>query len=92
MDSSQRPCPPPGLYELLAQPNWVTQPNAETKWNCGPCQVGTVPFERPPHFWAAPPSLVDLRYAERRDTGTLGPSSQANWCTARDVSCGQATY
>ena len=77
------------VVQLMQQPNWVTDADPETRKGCGPCQVGTIEFERPPHFWSGVPSLVDLEYAQRSRMGALGGNAnQTNWCEANDQLCG----
>lgn len=82
------------LAELMAQPNWYSDPNSETRLGSGPCQVGSVQVLRPPHFWSAQPSLAELSFRERELRGALGGpyQSQANWCVANDQCCGNKTW
>ena len=82
------PLPRSTVRELAQQPNWVTDPDPDARKGCGSCQVGTVVFERPPHFWGAQPTLVDLEFQTRRRLGALGGNgNQTGWCLANDALC-----
>lgn len=77
------------VASLASHPNWVTDPNPETRKGCGPCQVGTVVFEKPPRFWGARPTLPELEFAQRSRLGALGGNSnQTGWCMDSQRPCG----
>jgi hypothetical protein len=78
------------VSQLAQSPNWVTDPDPDTRKGCGPCQVGTVVYEKPPHFWGARPTLPELEYAQRKRMGALGGNgNQTGWCVASNQFCGK---
>jgi len=87
-----------GNAELMAQPNWVTNPNAETRLGCGPCQVDKTWIAPPMHFWGSMPTQQDVDYAQQQALvgGQTMSQRQNCWCMeecskygCRDSGCRQ---